>query len=66
MQDVCALAKKCFDRAQARGTSPQAAAKLAAAVLVRTALDRGGLDNVTAVVIDLRPVHGEESVSGQQ
>lgn len=63
-KDVCALAKKCFNRAQARGTSPQAAAKLAAAVLVRTALDRGGLDNVTAVVIDLRPVHGEECVSG--
>ncbi|GMH33993.1 hypothetical protein BSKO_01827 [Bryopsis sp. KO-2023] len=53
--EACALAKRCFDRAQERGASKDTAARVAASVLMRAALDKGSNDNVTVVVVDLSP-----------
>jgi len=49
----CSLAKRCLRRARQRGASRQSAARIAATVLARAAVDRGSRDNVTVVVIDL-------------
>lgn len=52
-QEACNLAKKCLLRAQQRGSSRQSAARVAATVLTRAAVDRGSRDNVTVVIVDL-------------
>lgn len=53
-QDCCTLVQKCLLHGQAKGISRQAAVKLAANVLVRRVIDKGGADNVTVVVVDLK------------
>jgi serine/threonine protein phosphatase PrpC len=52
-QEACTLAKRCLRRARQRGASRQSAARIAATVLTRAAVDRGSRDNVTVVVVDL-------------
>lgn len=54
-QDACTLAKKCLGRARQRGSSRSSAARVAATVLMRAAVDRGSRDNVTVVIVDLSP-----------
>lgn len=41
-------------RAQERDVSRDTAARVAASVLMRVALDKGSSDNITVVVLDLR------------
>ena len=52
-QEACSLAKRCLRRARQRGATRQSAARIAATVLTRAAVDRGSRDNVTVVVVDL-------------
>lgn len=52
--EACALASRCFMRAQERDVSRDTAARVAASVLMRVALDKGSSDNITVVVLDLR------------
>ena len=52
-KEACTLAKKCLLRARQRGSSRQSAARVAATVLTRAAVDRGSRDNVTVVIVDL-------------
>jgi hypothetical protein len=52
-QEACSLAKRCLRRARQRGASRHSAARIAATVLTRAAVDRGSRDNVTVVVVDL-------------
>ena len=52
-QEAVNLAQRCLKRARQRGASRQAAARVAASVLTRAAVDQGSSDNVTVVVIDL-------------
>lgn len=63
-QEACTLAKKCLLRARQRGSSRQSAARVAATVLTRAAVDRGSRDNVTVVVVDLSPPTEEELGKG--
>eukprot|EP00803_Ostreobium_quekettii_P004875 evm.model.scf_1630.5 EVM.evm.TU.scf_1630.5 scf_1630:14575-16489(-) len=53
-REVCDLARRCFHRAKERGAAPETAARVAASVLMRAALDRGSNDNITVTVVDLR------------
>lgn len=52
-QEAVSLAQRCLRRAQQRGASRQTAARVAASVLTRAAIDQGSSDNVTVVVVDL-------------
>ena len=52
-QEACSLAKKCLLRARQKGSTRENAARVAATVLTRAAVDRGSRDNVTVLVIDL-------------
>ena len=52
-QEACALAKKCLLRARQKGSTRESAARVAATVLTRAAVDRGSRDNVTVLVVDL-------------
>jgi len=52
-QEAVNLAQRCLKRARQRGASRQAAARVAASVLTRAAVDQGSSDNVTVVVVDL-------------
>lgn len=52
--EVCDLARRCFQRAKDRGAAPETASRVAASVLMRAALDRGSNDNITVTVVDLR------------
>ena len=52
-QEACSLAKRCLRRARQRGATRQSAARIAATVLTRAAVDHGSRDNVTVVVVDL-------------
>lgn len=52
-EEVCDLAQRCFRRAKERGAAPETAARVAASVLMKAALDRGSNDNITVVVVDL-------------
>jgi protein phosphatase 2C len=63
-QEACTLAKKCLLRARQRGSSRQSAARVAATVLTRAAVDRGSRDNVTVVIVDLSPPTEEEKGKG--
>ncbi|CAD7697719.1 unnamed protein product [Ostreobium quekettii] len=54
-KEVCDLARRCFQRAKERGAEPEMASRVAAGVLMKTALDRGSKDNITVTVVDLRP-----------
>jgi len=53
-REVCDLARRCFHRAKERGAAPETAARVAASVLMKAALDRGSNDNITVTVVDLR------------
>lgn len=53
--EACNLTHRCFQRAKERGAGPETAPRVAASVLLRAALDRGSADNITVVVVDLRP-----------
>lgn len=52
-QEACSLAKKCLLRARQKGSTRENAARVAATVLTRAAVDRGSRDNITVLVIDL-------------
>jgi protein phosphatase 2C len=54
-QVAVTLALRCLQSAYARGATRFAAARIAAKVLVRAALDKGTRDNITVVVVDLAP-----------
>uniref|UniRef100_A0A061RT10 protein-serine/threonine phosphatase n=1 Tax=Tetraselmis sp. GSL018 TaxID=582737 RepID=A0A061RT10_9CHLO len=58
-EEACSVAKRCLERARAKGASARAAARCAATVLVRTAASKGSRDNITAVVVDLRGSDGQ-------
>ncbi|KAK9807905.1 hypothetical protein WJX72_012508 [[Myrmecia] bisecta] len=62
-QEACSLAKRCLRRARQRGATRQSAARIAATVLTRAAVDRGSRDNVTVVVIDLSSAAEPETIS---
>ena len=59
-QEASSLAARCLKRAQERGASRKAAARIAASVLTRAAMDRGSKDNITVVIIDLQGTGGLE------
>jgi len=54
-REACDLTQRCFQRAEERRAGPETASRVAASVLMRAALDRGSGDNITVVVVDLRP-----------
>lgn len=62
-QEACSLAKRCLRRARQRGATRQSAARIAATVLTRAAVDRGSRDNVTVVVVDL--MSGKDALSSK-
>jgi len=56
-QEACSLAKRCLRRARQRGATRQSAARIAATVLTRAAVDRGSRDNSHRCQLrDLAPV----------
>jgi outer membrane receptor for monomeric catechols len=73
VQEACSLAKRCLRRARQRGASRHSAARIAATVLTRAAVDRGSRDNVTVVVVDLsrsvtvnpKPLHSRPALLWQ-
>jgi hypothetical protein len=54
-QDATDLALRSIKRAREKGASRKAAARVAATVLTKAAVDRGSRDNITVVIIDLAP-----------
>lgn len=54
-QEACTLAMRCMQKARDKGACETNAARLTATVLARAAIDRGSRDNITVVVVDLRP-----------
>lgn len=54
-EDATGLALRCLQRANNRGASPSAACRVAASVLSKAALERGSRDNITVLLVDLRP-----------
>ncbi|KAI8462986.1 MAG: phosphatase 2C-like domain-containing protein, partial [Monoraphidium minutum] len=52
-QEATDLAMRCIRRARDKGASPKAAARVAATILTKAAVDRGSRDNITVMVIDL-------------
>ncbi|CAD7702594.1 unnamed protein product [Ostreobium quekettii] len=52
-EEASTLARKCLRRSKERETAPETAVRVAAKVLIRTAIDRGCRDNITVTVIDL-------------
>ena len=63
--EAVTLARRCVARARERGATRAAAARIAATVLTRAAVDRGSRDNVTVVVVDLSEhgLVGAETIS---
>lgn len=59
-QEACTLAMRCMQKAREKGACDTNAARLTATVLTRAAIDRGSRDNVTVVVVDLRPPAGDD------
>ncbi|GAX81681.1 hypothetical protein CEUSTIGMA_g9109.t1 [Chlamydomonas eustigma] len=53
-QEATSLALRCMMRAWEKGAGRKAAARIAASVLTKAAIDRGSKDNVTVVIVDLR------------
>lgn len=64
-QEACSLAQRCLKRAQQRGASRQTAARVAASVLTRAAIDQGSSDNVTVVVVDLSRAKPDGAVKAE-
>eukprot|EP01025_Chloroclados_australasicus_P029990 TRINITY_DN299_c0_g3_i1.p1 TRINITY_DN299_c0_g3~~TRINITY_DN299_c0_g3_i1.p1 ORF type:complete len:742 (-),score=61.22 TRINITY_DN299_c0_g3_i1:1314-3461(-) len=58
-QEACNLALRCIFRARQKGATRRAATRVAATVLAKAAIDRGSRDNVTVIVIDLKPQMAE-------
>eukprot|EP00878_Enallax_costatus_P000692 GHUV01000801.1.p1 GENE.GHUV01000801.1~~GHUV01000801.1.p1 ORF type:complete len:940 (+),score=301.24 GHUV01000801.1:405-3224(+) len=54
-QEATDLALRSIKRAREKGASRKAAARVAATVLTKAAVDRGSRDNITVVIIDLAP-----------
>lgn len=54
-QEATDLALRSIKRAREKGASRKAAARVAATVLTKAAVDRGSRDNITVVIIDLSP-----------
>eukprot|EP01024_Parvocaulis_polyphysoides_P014470 TRINITY_DN1599_c1_g1_i1.p3 TRINITY_DN1599_c1_g1~~TRINITY_DN1599_c1_g1_i1.p3 ORF type:complete len:144 (+),score=30.13 TRINITY_DN1599_c1_g1_i1:32-433(+) len=54
-QEACVLALRCLYRAKQRGATRRSATRIAAAILAKAAIDRGSRDNVTVLVVDLKP-----------
>ena len=52
-QEATDLAMRCIRRARDKGASPKVAARVAATILTKAAMDRGSRDNITVMVIDL-------------
>jgi hypothetical protein len=46
---------RCLSRAGEKGASRKSAVRIAANVLTKAAIDRGSKDNVTVVIVDLKP-----------
>jgi protein phosphatase 2C len=65
-QEACGLAKKCLQRARQRGSTRQSAARVAATVLTRAAVDRGSRDNVTVVIVDMAELTEEEAAAEEE
>eukprot|EP01024_Parvocaulis_polyphysoides_P045600 TRINITY_DN42712_c0_g1_i1.p1 TRINITY_DN42712_c0_g1~~TRINITY_DN42712_c0_g1_i1.p1 ORF type:complete len:414 (-),score=58.69 TRINITY_DN42712_c0_g1_i1:98-1249(-) len=65
-QEACNLALRCIYRARQKGATRRAATRVAATVLAKAAIDRGSRDNVTVVVIDLKPQTSEITESDVQ
>eukprot|EP00803_Ostreobium_quekettii_P007126 evm.model.scf_289.1 EVM.evm.TU.scf_289.1 scf_289:2107-7216(-) len=53
-EEACSLASRCFERASKQDGPTETAARVAARVLMKAAMDRGSRDNITVTVIDLR------------
>ncbi len=53
--DVCAMALRKFEGELGCGGSVRGALRKAASALAKAALDKGSRDNVTVLVVDLRP-----------
>ncbi|GFH23417.1 PPM-type phosphatase domain-containing protein [Haematococcus lacustris] len=53
-QEAISLAMRCMNRAWEKGATRKAAARIAASVLTKAAIDRGSKDNITVVIIDLK------------
>ncbi|GMH44429.1 hypothetical protein BSKO_12381 [Bryopsis sp. KO-2023] len=53
-EDCCNLVQRCFAHGQAKGIPRQSAVKLAANVLVKRVVEKGGADNITVIVVDLK------------
>lgn len=64
-EETCQLAKRALARAGSKGANARAAAKVAATVLIRAALAKGSRDNVTVIVVDLRPPDEDMCASGR-
>jgi hypothetical protein len=64
LQAAVTLASRALQSAQQRGASRMAAARIAAKVLTRAALDGGSKDNITVMVVDLAPYEGPVHHSG--
>eukprot|EP00879_Flechtneria_rotunda_P006487 GHRR01006816.1.p1 GENE.GHRR01006816.1~~GHRR01006816.1.p1 ORF type:complete len:982 (+),score=374.26 GHRR01006816.1:635-3580(+) len=67
-QEAADLALRSIKRARDKGASRKAAARVAATVLTKAAVDRGSRDNITVVIIDLSPppVGGDKGCSGDK
>lgn len=65
-QEATNLALRCLKRAREKGASRKAAARIAASVLTKAAVDRGSKDNVTAIIIDLKlSCNGDAAVAAE-
>lgn len=53
-QEAVNVVQLCMARAASKGADRATGARVAAKVLIRAALERGGRDNVTVIVVDLR------------
>ena len=54
-QDATQLASRCLKRALERGAARKSAVRIAASVLTKAAVEKGSKDNVTVLIIDLKP-----------
>lgn len=61
LQEATNLTQRCFKRARDKGASRSAAVRIAAAVLTKAAIDRGSKDNVTVVIVDVKPTPAGEA-----
>jgi serine/threonine protein phosphatase PrpC len=65
-QEATELALRSIKRAREKGASRKAAARVAATVLTKAAVDRGSRDNITVVIIDLAPPSAGERAAAEK